>query len=181
MNNVTVFTGPMRCGKTTRLIEEFNKHKYSNKRVLMFKPSIDDRFNKEKVVSRDDMSIESYNINALSDLLLFQDKADIFFIDEFQFLNGDINDLLYLIDLGKQFYISGLNMTAERKPFGLMGNLLCIADNIIICKAICENCYEYDAIFTFCKVSKNNDILVGDDVYMPVCSHCYNKLRNQET
>lgn len=181
MNNLTVFTGPMKCGKTTKLIEEYNKWKHSDKKVAMFKPSIDNRFCEDKVISRNNTEIICYNINSTKDLIMYIDKADIFFIDEFQFLNGEVIDLVKLISKGKQFFISGLNLTSDRKPFGLMNDLLCFADEIILCKAICENCKEYNATYTYCKISKTNDILVGDDVYSPVCCQCYDILKDKET
>lgn len=175
MKYITVFTGPMRCGKTSRLIEEYNKLKYSNKIIQMFKPTIDTRFEKDFVKDRNSNEVSCININSMKDLLFYKDKVDIFFIDEFQFLNGDINDLLYLQKLGKIFYIAGLNLTAERKPFGLMDSLLCIADNIIHLDAICNDCKEPNAKYSFCTVKKFGDILVGDEQYIPVCPNCYNK------
>lgn len=174
MNYITVFTGPMKCGKTSRLIEEYNKLKHTDKIIQMFKPTIDTRFEKDFVKDRNDNKIECININSIKDLLFYIDKVDIFFLDEFQFLNGDINDILYLQSLGKIFYISGLNLTAERKPFGLMDSLLCIADNIINLSAVCDDCKEPKAKYTFCTIKKYEDILVGDEQYISVCPECYN-------
>ena len=130
MSYINVYTGPMKCGKTSRLIEQYNKFKFSNNKIQMFKPTIDIRFEKDTVKDRNNNEIECININSIKDLLFYENKVDIYFIDEFQFLNGDINDLFYLQDRGKIFYISGLNLTAEKKPFGLMPQLLAIADHI---------------------------------------------------
>ena len=176
MSYINVYTGPMKCGKTSRLIEQYNKFKFSNNKIQMFKPTIDIRFEKDTVKDRNNNEIECININSIKDLLFYENEVDIYFIDEFQFLSGDINDLFYLQDKGKIFYISGLNLTAERKPFGLMKDLLCIADNINCLTSICEHCKKNNAIYTYCKVTKNQDILIGDSEYIALCPDCYNYL-----
>lgn len=77
---------------------------------------------------------------------------------------------------GKKFYISGLILTAEKRPFGKIGDLMCLADNIQIMTSICEICKNENAIFSFFKGGKANDIFIGDSEYVPVCRNCYNKL-----
>ena len=71
-------------------------------------------------------------------------------------------------------------MTAEKKPFGKMGDLLCIADNIQMMTSICEVCKNENAIFSYFKGGKNCDIVIGDSEYIPVCRKCYNKLLSKE-
>lgn len=61
-----------------------------------------------------------------------------------------------------------------------MGDLMCIADNVEIMTSICEVCKSEEAIFTYFKGKKDNDIVVGDSQYLPVCRNCYNKLINGE-
>ena len=79
---------------------------------------------------------------------------------------------------GKKFFISGLNLTAEKKPFGKMGDLMCIADNVELMTSVCEICKNDNAIFSFFKGNKSGDIYIGDSEYIPVCRTCYNKLKN---
>lgn len=174
MNYINVFTGPMKCGKTSRLIEEYNKLKFSDKNIKMFKPTIDIRFSKDSVKDRNNNCIQCTNINSIKDLYFYEKDVDIFFIDEFQFLNGDIQDILNLQSKNKIFYIAGLNLTAERNPFGLMDKLLCISDNIIYLNAICDECKQFNAKYSYCKTNKTQDILVGDSQYLALCPICYN-------
>ena len=82
-----------------------------------------------------------------------------------------------MAESGKKFYISGLNLTAEKKPFGKMGDLMCMADNVQMMTSICEVCKCENAIFSFFKGTKTDDIYVGDSEYIPVCRNCYNKLK----
>jgi len=95
-------------------------------------------------------------------------------------LNGDVHVIDKMASSGKKFYIAGLNLTSEKKIFGKMGDLMCIADNVEIMTSICEVCKSEEAVFTYFKGKKDNDIVVGDSQYLPVCRNCYNKLINGE-
>ena len=174
MSNITVFSGPMKCGKSSKLINEANRWKIAGKNIAMFKPLIDDRFSKDFVNDRNGNEHEAINIKSINEIKNYD--ADMYFIDEFQFLEGDISTIQDLVSLGKKFYIAGLNLTAERKPFGKMGELMCNSDNIEMLTSICECCHEDNAIYSFCKEKKTGDILIGDSQYIPVCSSCYDKL-----
>ena len=174
MGNINVFSGPMKCGKSQRLIDEAKRQKIAGKNIKIFKPVIDNRFSENNIVDRNGNSIEALNIDKIEDIEKYD--ADMYFIDEFQFLNGSIDTIQKLASRGKKFYISGLNLTAERRPFGKMGELLCNADNIQMMTSICECCHNDNAIYSFCKAQKTGDILIGDSQYVPVCPNCYEKL-----
>ena len=178
MGNINVFSGPMKCGKSQRLIDEAKRQKIAGKNIKIFKPVIDNRFSENNIVDRNGNSVEALNIDKIEDIEKYD--ADMYFIDEFQFLNGSIDTIQKLASKGKKFYISGLNLTAERKPFGKMGELLCNADNIQMMTSICECCHNDNAVYSFCKTEKTGDILIGDSVYIPVCASCYNKLLTEK-
>ena len=80
----------------------------------------------------------------------------------------------------KNSSIAGLNLTSERKPFGKMGDLTCIADTVEIMTSACEVCECDGAVFSDYKGEKSDDILIGDNEYVPVCRECYSKLSNKE-
>ena len=75
----------------------------------------------------------------------------------------------------KNFFVSGLDMTAEKKPFGLMPELLAIADKVEKCVAICNDCSEENAIYSYFLGKKDTDIVVGNHEYVPLCRKCYSK------
>ena len=174
MGNINVFSGPMKCGKSQNLINEANRQIIAGKNIKIFKPLMDDRFSNDNIKDRNGNSISAINIESINEIENYD--ADIYFIDEFQFLNGELDSIQKLVDKGKKFYISGLNLTAERKPFGKMGELLCNADNVQMMTSICECCHTDNAVYSFCKEEKTGDILIGDSQYIPVCSKCYEKL-----
>lgn len=177
MGDINVYTGPMKCGKTQKILDEVQRQKIAGKNIMLFKPSIDTRFGKDYIVSRDGKKLEAIQIENLNQIKDYE--ADVYIIDEFQFLDGDLNVLQELTSKNKKFYISGLNLTSECKPFGKMGELMCMADNVNMLTAICENCRCENAIFTYYKGSKDSEILIGDSEYMPLCRNCYNKLMQQ--
>ncbi len=178
MGDINVFSGPMRSGKSQRICTEYNRQKIAGKRIQMFKPAIDDRAGDCIVATRDGKKIDAVNIERIEDLKNYD--TDIYFIDEFQFLKGEVDTIHELAKQGKKFYISGLNLTVEKKPFGKMGDLMCVADNITMLTAICEVCKNDNAVFSFYKGKKDQEIIIGDALYVPVCRKCYDKLQREQ-
>lgn len=177
MNNINVYAGPMKSGKSSTIISEANSLLNSGEKIQVFKPTIDDRFGTDVVMDRNGNQIEAINISKIEDIEKYD--ADSYFIDEFQFLGGDLNTIERLAKKGKKFYIAGLNLTAEKKVFGKMGELMNIANNVNLFTAKCDCCGK-DAIYTYCSAKKDGDILVGsDDIYKAVCSDCYDKLTRE--
>jgi len=178
VGDINIFTGPMKCGKTQKILDEAQKQQIAGKNIKVFKPKLDDRFSDAEVISRKGYRLDAVGIDCIDEIKKYD--ADVYVIDEFQFLKGDLTELYNLAQKGKKFFISGLNLTAERKPFGKMGDLLCMSDNVQMLTAVCENCRNDNAIYTYYKgENKTGDILVGDDCYMPVCRKCYEKLLNE--
>lgn len=178
MGNINVFSGPMRCGKSSTLIKEANSQVENGKNVKFFKPLMDDRFSKDNIVDRNGNIFPAINIERIDEIENYD--ADVYLIDEFQFLEGEITSIQKLASKGKKFFIAGLNLTTEMKPFGKMGDLLCNSDNVKMMTARCECCNKNEAIYTYCTVDKKDDILIGDEMYIPVCSECYTKLMSQK-
>ena len=162
-------------GKHGKMLNELERQAITGKNIKIFKPSIDTRFGNNIIKTRSGKNIEAININSIDELKKY--KADIYFIDEFQFLNGNVDIIDQMASEGKKFFISGLNLTAEKKPFGKMGDLMCIADNVELMTSVCEICKNDNAIFSFFKGNKTSDIYIGDSEYIPVCRFCYNKLK----
>ncbi len=179
MGDINVFTGPMKCGKTQKLLDEAQRQEIAGKKIQVFKPKIDDRFSDVQVVSRKGYKTDAVAISDIEEIKNYD--ADVYVIDEFQFLKGDLKELYRLSNSGKKFYIAGLNLTAERKPFGKMGDLLCMSDNVQILTSVCEVCRNDNAIYTYYKgENKTGDILVGEDCYIPVWRKCYEKLMKEK-
>ena len=56
---IEVISGSMFSGKTEELIRRLKRAKFARQKVEIFKPTIDNRFDEEKVISHDSNEIRS--------------------------------------------------------------------------------------------------------------------------
>ena len=173
---ITTFTGPMHSSKSETMIKYYNKI-YNKDSILVFKPKVDTR--DEGIVRSKGSSkyIEAICIKDLSEIENFvnEDITNIF-IDEIQFLTGNIKILLKLSIMDDiDIYCAGLNMTSEQEPFGLMPQILAISDKIINTYFFC-NVSATNAIYTYYDGNKDSDVLVGDEGYMSLCRRCLRRI-----
>lgn len=177
---IHVKTGPMFSSKSAVLIERYNNI-WNKEKVVCFKPRVDDRDFGIIKSRTTDTKIDAYCIRDLSEIYSYiNDQTRTIFIDEIQFLTGDVSVLLDLsINRDIDFYVSGLNMTSEQVPFGLMPQVLAVADEIEILRASCFDCNK-DAQFSYYEAGgKESTILVGSDGYIPLCASCLKKRREK--
>ena len=175
MGDINVYTGPIKCGKSNKIIDEAKRQMIAGKKIMIFKPEID---TEDFIIDRNGNKLKTERISCIEDIKKYE--ADVYIIDEFHFLKGDIKCLEQMAEEGKKFYIAGLNLTSEGKPFGKMGDLLCVSDNVQTMTSICEICKRDNAIFSYYKFNdKNGDIRLGNSEYIPVCRNCYNELKNK--
>lgn len=167
---IKVITGAMFSGKSFELIELLKALDMNT--VKIFKPNIDTR---DKGIIKSRATSKTYTALLIDDLKEIPQYIDnntkIIVIDETQFLTGDISIIVDLHLKGYDFIIAGLNLTSERKPFGLMKDIMCIATDIEILKAKCICCNKINADYTYSIKNKKEDILVGE-YYIPICREC---------
>ena len=68
MGDINVYTGPMKCGKTQKMLNELDRQIIAGKDIKVFKPSIDDRFGKNTIQTRSGKKIDAINIDCIDDL-----------------------------------------------------------------------------------------------------------------
>lgn len=171
---IIVYTGPMFSSKSVMMFFAHERGMIAEKKVLAFKPKLDDRFGDSVIKSRKlEAILKAVDISDISELTEYD--ADVYIIDEFQFLKGDISIIQKMANEGKIFHIAGLDMTAEGKPFGPMPELLAIADQVNKQVAVCNDCKEENAIYSFFLGKKDKDIVVGNREYIPLCRTCWSK------
>ena len=179
-----IFTGPMFGGKTTRLLSSLERYKYQNKNILLFKPSIDERYSRDSIVTHSGIKWNNNNdsfgkIERVSNgALLYkifknydeQNGIDVVAIDEAFMIDGVSEAAIEIYKLGKTVLISSLQLSSAGKPYEEMINLLPWATSVQICPAVCSVCGE-DAYFTIKNGGKDeNEIEVGgSELYQPVC------------
>ena len=168
---IVVYAGPMFSEKSAELITAYGRAQLAHRSVLAFKPKMDDRFGQDVIKSRKIGEIPAINITNVEELKEYD--VDVYIIDEFQFLNGDVTVIDDMANRGKKFFIAGLDKTAEGKPFGLMPELLAVADEVKKLTAVCVDCDREDdddeAVISFYLGEKDKDIVIGNSEYIPLC------------
>ncbi|EAC7660643.1 thymidine kinase [Listeria monocytogenes] len=109
---------------------------------MVFKPAIDDRYHKEKVVSHDGNEIEAINISTSREILN-QDlgDVDVIGIDEVQFFDGEIVNIVeQLAKNGHRVVVAGLDMDFRGEPFEPMPKLLAVSEQVTKLQAVCAVC-----------------------------------------
>ena len=71
---IEVICGPMFSGKTKALINRAKKELIDNQDILVFKPSVDNRYSEVNVVSHDRKKIECIVIKSSYEILNYIDK-----------------------------------------------------------------------------------------------------------
>jgi thymidine kinase len=112
---------------------------YAKQNVLVFKPTIDNRYSETKIVSHDKREQSSININQPKEILNYiKPDTNCVVIDEAQFFSDDIvNVAQHLADSGLRVIIGGLDSDFRGEPFGPMPQLLAIAEKVDKLTAIC--------------------------------------------
>lgn len=138
---IEVISGCMFSGKTEELIRRLRRAEFAKLHVKIFKPKIDNRYSDTKIVSHNEQALPSMVINKSEEILSQITDADIIGIDEAQFFDSRIADVvLALAKMGKRVIVAGLDMDFKGEPFGSMPTLLAIAEYVTKPKAICVVC-----------------------------------------
>lgn len=136
---IEVVCGPMFAGKTEELIRRIKRLEYAKQNVLVFKPTIDDRYAKEEIVSHNLSKKPSIIIDKSVEIMTFiHDDVDAVVIDEVQFFDHDIIAIAEkLADQGIRVIVGGLDRDFRGEPFGPMPELLARAEFVTKLTAIC--------------------------------------------
>lgn len=133
-------SGSMFAGKTDMLIREATRAEIAGKKVLIFKPAIDDRWGiKDKVRSHSGAEHDAVVVKTAHDIVDYLDPdTDIVAIDEIQFFDPEIVDVVRaLLEADIRVIFAGLSLDFKGEPFGSMPVLLSLSDEIEKPTAIC--------------------------------------------
>lgn len=172
---IEVITGPMFSGKSEELIKRIRILLYAEYKVLVIKPKFDNRFSSNEIVSRNGLKVKTLvasNVNEIKKL--FNKSYNALVIDEVQFFDSSlINYVDELSCEGIRIILSGLDQNYLRQPFGIMPQLLSIADDITKLHAVCLVC-KNAATCSFRKTKSQNEFELGDfEEYEARCRYCH--------
>lgn len=180
MGIIEVFTGPMRSGKSSALINKIIRFEIAKRKVILIKPKKDIRDGRA-VKSRDGSEYSKeeniYQINSLKEIKEIINKIgiealDLLAIDEFHLFEDDYEglvDLFHFLAYSEiNIAISTLDMSHNGRPFDLVGKVMCIADKVHKFKAICPFENKENAVMTMMNAPSDDDKVVGgDNLYQP--------------
>ena len=139
---IEVIAGSMFSGKSEELIRRLRRAQIAKRKVQIFKPTIDNRFAEDHIISHSEMRIASENLSSSRELLdRVQDDTEVVGIDEGQFFDVELPAVCStLADQGKRVIVAGLDQDYRLKPFESMAKLMAVAEYVTKNLAICLVC-----------------------------------------
>jgi len=166
----------MFSGKTTRLIEIYNRYKHTKQKVIAINYTLDTRYDDKMLSTHDKIKIPCVFSEHITPMLDNPDikNADIILINEGQFFQDIVSTVKILVDvMHKRVYICGLDGDFERNKFGNLLELIPFCDNVTKLHSNCHVC-SADAIFSHRTSHEAGQVVIGSFNYVPLCRKCYN-------
>lgn len=171
-----VITGGMFAGKTDELLRRLERYIIAKRRVSLVKPDVDTRDS----VTHNGKEFKGAIIKK-NDYITFRQIVaynDVIGLDEAQFFGEPIYQVIKdIIQSGtnKIIIASGLDMDYSGEPFGIMPQLMAIADEIAKLHAVCEDCYKA-ANVSYRMTDQREQVVIGaKGEYKALCWDCVNK------
>ncbi len=174
--------GSMFSGKSEELLRRIKRGVIAKQKVLLFKPSIDNRYDENRVSTHNGNSYDSISIEKSSDILNFvkDTNYDIIGIDEIQFFDDDIVKIINkLADDGIRVIVAGLDMDFKAEPFHPMPEIMAISEMVTKLHAVCNKCGKEASRSQRLingKPAKYDDPIVvigASESYEARCRHCH--------
>ncbi len=136
-----VICGPMFSGKSEEMLRRLRRAEIAGRRVILFKPRIDDRYDATDVVSHAGARMRGVPGACVPELIGRAQGAQVVGIDEVQFFAAEVvSAALELADAGVRVLAAGLDQDFRRLPFGPMPDLLAHAEFVDKLQAVCHRC-----------------------------------------
>ena len=133
-------------GKSSELLRRIRRAAYAQRAVQVFTSSLDTRYHGPRAISTHagDAIAGAIPVRCASEILpALRPDVDLVAIDEVQFLDASVVAVcLELARRGLQVVVAGLSTDFRGQPFGPMPELLAVADEIQLLKAVCIQCGE---------------------------------------
>lgn len=181
IGDLTVVTGSMFSGKSTELLRMGKDYEALGARVIYCRPEIDSRYSDTEIVSHAGdrakaVTLPDYNILFEPKKWLMFMEADVIIIDEAQFYGSRIvTNVKSFLDKGKTVVVGGLDLDFRGVPFGYMGELMAIADEVVKLHTDCAKCGSPSYV-SYRKAQSMEQVVLGSkDKYEPMCRQCFSE------
>jgi thymidine kinase len=172
---IEVICGSMFSGKSEELIRRLRRAKIARQKVQVFKPSMDDRYSEEDIVSHDEQRVPSEQVGSAKEILARTDPdTQVVGIDEAQFLGMELVAVCErLANEGQRVIVAGLDQDYRGQPFEPIPQLLAVAEYITKTMAVCMVCGK-PANRSQRLVDSEKRVMIGaGGAYEPRCRHCF--------
>jgi len=168
-----VYTGPMFSSKTSRLLSSLERYKYQHKRIVLYKPEIDDRYSNSEVVTHGGLKMPAVCVKSGADIIehlaTLNENPHVIAVDEAFMVAGVAETLVWLYRNGYTIVVSSLELSATGSVFHEIEKMMVWATKVEKCTAVCTVCGR-DAHYTHKKQSGGDLIEVGgSELYEPRC------------
>lgn len=168
-----IFTGPMFGSKTTRMLATIDRYRYQNKKIVAFKPMIDDRYDQNQIVTHSGGHLLAECVRKGQDVTAYiesmDEKPNVIAVDEAFMIPNIAKALIHLFKAGYTIVVSSLQMSASCNVFEEVRDMMPWATKIEVCPAVCPHTGR-DAFYTHRKRDDLSEIAVGGaDLYEPRC------------
>lgn len=142
--HIEVICGSMFCGKTEELIRRVRRATIARQTVQVFKPEIDNRYALERVTSHNGENVAAQVVKGSANIINnVHPETTVIAIDEAQFFDTGLLEVVEtLANRGLRVIVAGLDLDFRAEPFGVMPELLAIAEEVTKLRAICVVCGE---------------------------------------
>ncbi len=156
----TVYVGPMFGAKTSMLLMSLERYRHQHKNVAVFKPSLDDRYDSNAVVTHSGWTYPAHAVKVGADILevlsQMDHEPDVVAVDEAFMIPNIAEVLTWLYRSGISIIASTLDISASGKPFREVEKMLVWATRVEKCSSVCTVCGQ-DAFYTHKKAVDDED------------------------
>ena len=175
IGTLETIVGAMFAGKTSELLKRILWAKHQNKKIIVLKPSIDNRYSSKKIITHNDLSHECYPMtnwsNVLNEFEFDKNLVDVVFLDEIQFMDTSdtLKNVEEILNKGIDVVCAGLDQDSRGKHWETSSMLLGLSDKIVKIYGFCNVC-GIEATKTFRKTEGGERTQVGAaNIYEPRC------------
>jgi thymidine kinase len=184
-----IILGPMFSGKTSKLLQIYEKYKFCNISVEVINHSVDTRYSLTHLSTHDKIMIPCIQTDSIDAVWNYRDldsafgklaqehlnlrKAEVILINEAQFFDDLEHCVKDMLLRNKKVYIAGLDGDFQQKKFGQMLDLIPLCDKVTKLSSLCAKCKNGEpGIFTRRLSDEKEQMVVGSENYIPVCRAC---------
>lgn len=136
--------GPMFAGKTTELIRLVERQVIAGRRAIVFKPTIDDRYDPDAVAAHNGAKYKAVRVapdeSGVGAIKELSASYQVVAVDEVQFFPPSLAEVLNELADEKLVVAAGLNLDYRGQPFETTMRIMAYADKVVSLTAVCTVC-----------------------------------------